>query len=456
MLFVMAGIISMVALGVLCGWYYSRNLDWQIKLVSARLNKIIRTQSKGQGVQRVLKRIYVIIYSSMAADHSVVVYQSLDLLKLSFGHGFLRPRESARVMAVCVTAMRHKKPDTVSLALDVFRILLRQLPPEEVPSAVDQLTLIAAMALKQKYNFLAAKVIECIFSIMEQNHGTMQRRVLVASMKSLQVIGVLVLRRRDMALFRELTVRLSGWLLASQTAYDVADEIVKMLSAWLYRIVGQNNVSLFVVMTDFINSMVENQVLSEEGLEVFIVEWGDVAAFACLNPNSPLTGLIIEFMFTVVKGPDFHIQWLKVLTSAVRVAKLAVHRRGLIAAFSVVAPILEVGRKLLWAELKFVEYVDELHQQQLFRVVRECLSILNYTAKQDLIGSTGETIIELFTYWVEYLASGNNQKSIKKYCQLLLLCWLKNKRQAKRYMPRNVELIQPMLFSPIEKRRLGL
>lgn len=456
MLLVMAGIISMVALLVMCGWYYATNLAWQIKIVTASLNKLIHTPKQGKKVQPLLKKIYVIIHKSMATEHSVIVYQSLDLLKLAFGYGLLRPRESTRVMAVCTAALRHKKPDTVSMALDVFRTLVRQLPPAEIPGAIDQLTLIATMALKQKQNFLVAKVIECIFFIMEQNHGAAQKKILVASSKSLQVIGVLVLRQRDIPLFRELNVRLSGWLLASQTAYDIADEMIKMVSAWLYRIVGQNNVPLFVIMTELINNMVESQVLSDQGVDVLIGEWGDVAASACLNPNSPMAGLIIEFMFTVVKRPEFQMQWIQVLDTASRIGKLAVHRRGLIAAFSVLCPMLEVGRKLLWAELKFVEYVDELYQQQLFKVVRECLSILNYATKQDLVGSTGESIIELFTYWVEYLPRGSNQKSIKKYCQLLLLCWLKNKRQAKRYMPRNVELIQPMLFSPLEKQRLGL
>lgn len=457
MLLVMAGITSIVALIVIISWHYWYKIDWQIKLVTARLNKVIRAQKPDeQVVQQLLKKIHVILNKSMALNNSRAVYQSLDLLKLAFGYGLVRPRESATLMTICVASLHNKKPDTVNFALDTFRPLVRQLSPEEIVSAVDQLTLIGVMTLKQKYNFLTAKVVECIFFIMEQNQIPRDREILRASIKALKVIGVLGLRRRDFSLFREINMRLVGWLVTVKAQYDVADEITKMLSAWLYRIVGQNDVSLFTDLTELTNNLIDAEVFSSDGIELLIDEWGDVAATACLNPNSQVAGLIIGYLFTITKGPVFHTQWIKVVAVAGRVGKLAVDCHGLIAAFKVMHPIVETGRNLLWAELKFLEYIDELHQQYLFRVVRECLTILNYAAKQNIMGSTGEIIVDLCTCWVACPEYSGHHKSIKKYCQLLLLFWLKNKKQAKRYMPHNVAFIGPILFSETEKQRLGL
>ena len=457
MLLVVAGITSIVALMIVLWWQYWNNINWQIKLVTASLNQVIRGKKpERQKVQQILKKIHVMINKSIAQNNSQAVYQSLDLLKLAYGNGLVRPRESTTLTGICIAALHSKNPDTVSFVLDAFRPLVRQLPPEEVVSAVDQLTLIGAMALKQKYNFLAAKVVECVFFVMEQHQMAGKREIVVAGIKTLKVIGVLGLRRRDLSLFREMNMRLLGWLVTPIAHYDVTNEIIKMLSAWLYRIVGLNDKALFEDLAELTKHLIDAEDLSIDGIETLIDEWGDVAATACLNPNNPMAGLILEFLFSAVERPGLYKQWIKVVAVAGRVAKLAVHRRGLIGAFRVVHPIVEVGRRFLRAELKFVEYIDELHQQQLFRVVRECLTILNYAAKQNIMGSTGEIITDLFTRWLTSPECSGHHKSIKKYCQLLLLFWLKNKKQAKRYMPRNVEIIEPMLFSELEKQRLGL
>ena len=455
MLFWVAGIMSIIALAAVLSWHYCRNVDWQIKLATARLNKIICSQRRGEHVpQRLLKNIYTIINKGMDANHSIAIYQALDLLKLAFGYGLVRPGESARLMAVGVRALNANKPDTVSFVIDTFRPLVRQLPPEAIVSAVDQLTLIGVVSLKRKHNFLAAKVVECIFFIMEQTNGAADQKVAVAAIRAFRVIGVLVLRRRDAALFREMNMCLAVWLAANPQADEIAEEAGRALAAWLHRITWLGEVSLFTIMANSTYSLIEANVFTDEGIGLIVDEWGNVAASACLNPMTPLAGLIIEFLFQVANKNNQH--WIKVVAVAGRVAKLAIYRHGLIAAFMVIYPMLELGRRLLWSELKFIEYNDEFHNKLLFRVVRECLILLTYAARQNLLGSTGETIVELYKHWAARSEIANNPKSIKKYCQFLLLFWLKNKRQSKRYMPCDSELIEPILFSDIEKQKLGI
>lgn len=447
--------MSIVALTAVLGYYYCRNLDWQIKFVTARLNKIIRSRRRnGHAHSQLLKNIYTIINKGLDRNHPIAIYQALDLLKLAFGNGLVRPGESARLMAIGVRALNTNNPDTVSFVIDAFRPLVRQLPSEAIVNAVDQLTLIGVVSLKRKHNFLTAKVVECIFFIMEQTNHAADRRVAVAVIRALKVIGVLVLRRRDSALFREMNMRLSAWLADNPKADDIAEEAVKALAAWLHRIIWLGDVPLFTMMADSAYSLIEAEALTDKGIGLIVDEWGNVAASACLNPTTPLAGLIIEFLFKVANHNNQH--WVQVIAVAARVGKLAVYRHGLLASFMVIYPILELGRRLLWSELKFIEHSDELRLQLLFRVVRECLTLLTYTARQNLIGSTGETIVDLYKYWVGQAEIAVNPKSIKKYCQFLLLFWLKNKRQSKKYMPCDSELIEPILFSDIEKEKLGI
>jgi hypothetical protein len=303
--------------------------------------------------------------------------------------------------------------------------LIRQLAPECIPSAAEQLTLIGVIALKQRQNFLVAKVTECIFLIMDRTDATEDKRIITAAIKAFKVMGVLGLRRRDVALFREMSVRLSGWFMINRLTVDIAEELVSMLTAWLHRIVGINNILLFEMVGEFADILIRSKVL-EGKLELLCEEWGNLAASACLNPNNVLAGKILNYLFALINLEKDLSKWGKVITIAGRVTKLAVSRHGIAGAFMVFHPILEVGRNLLWSELRFIQCIDEYKQKMLFTVVRESLIIISFAAKQDLVGSSGQTIVDVFKCWVEHTdIAGNHKKTIKRYCQLLLLFLVK-------------------------------
>jgi len=128
MLLLMTGIISLVALVMIMAWYYYRRLDWQIKILTFRVNKLIRSKRRDQQiVQPLLKAIYAIIHKGLVLNNSIAVFEAFELLRLAFGYGLVRPGESARLMAIGVTALNTDKPDTVSLMIDAFKPLMRQL-----------------------------------------------------------------------------------------------------------------------------------------------------------------------------------------------------------------------------------------------------------------------------------------------------------------------------------------
>jgi hypothetical protein len=437
--------------------YYYRKLTWKIKILTFRLNKIIRNSHRDKKVvQRLLKETYALVNKSIASNDATTAYQAIDLLKLAFGYGVMRQDESVRLMALSIAALNKKNPDIVSFILDAFRPLIRQLSPDDIPSAAEHLTLIGVIALKQKENFLVAKVTECIFLIMDRTDAPRDKKIVTAILKAFKVIGVFSLRRRDIALFREISVRLTGWFITNHPPVSVTEELIGMLIAWLHRIIGINDLSLFEMVEETAISLIESKVLAENNMELLFEEWGNLAASACLNPNSLLAGRIIGFLFTVTSQEKENRHWTKVVAIAGRVTKLAVSRHGIARAFMVFYPMLEVGRTLLWSELRFVQCIDESKQEMLFAVVRESLIIISFASKQDLMGSPGQTIVEIFKCWVENPAMSAHHKSIKKYCQLLLLFLLKDKRQVKKFLPHNNELIEPILFSDSERIRFRI
>lgn len=436
---------------------YYRKVSWQMTLLTFRLNRIIRCpQRNKRTVQRLLKHFYSILNRSIAINDSVTAYRIIDLLKLSYGSGLMRQDEAARLMAITVSALNNGNPDIAGFILDAFRPLIRQLAPQFIPRVAEHLTLISAVALKQKQSFLVVKVAECIFFIMERSDAALDKNILEATIKALKVIGVIGLRRHDVSLFREITVRLSIWFATHPITEDVTEEIVNMLTAWLYRIVRMDEIVPFDLIEECVYSLIEAKLLSGNSMEYLFVEWGNLAASACLNPNSPLAGRILNFLFIVIEKEGSYRHLVQVVTIAGRVGKLAVSCHGITVAFMVFYPMLEMGRKLLWSELRFTQCVDEYRQEMLFTIVRECLVVIAFASRQELVGSSGQSIVDIYNCWIKNADITTNAKSVKKYCQFLLFFMLKDKRQAKKYMPYDSGLTEPILFSDAEKHRFGI
>lgn len=443
-------------LAILLIYWYRQKDSWKIKILTFRLNALIRKSPKDKReVQRLLKQLYALLNKSIAANDAVMAYQAIDLLKLAFGCGIMRQDEPARLMAVSVAALNKKNPDLANFILDAFRPLIRHISPECIPGAAEQLTLIAAIALKQRQNFLVAKIIECIFLIMDRGDAAQDKAIINAAIRAFKVIGVLSLRRRDIALFREVGTRFSGWFTTGHFKTDSAEELVGILTAWLHRIVGMNSIPLFSMMEDFTDALLRSNALDGK-FDLLYEEWGNLAAAACLNPNNLLAGNILRFLFSIAGSRPDYSDWAKVVTVAGRVIKLTVSRHGILESFVVFHPMLEAGRTLLWSELRFVQCIDDNKQKMLFAVVKESLLIISFAAKQELVGSLGQTIADIFKCWIKRPDMAEKQKSIKKYCQMLLLFWLKDKRPTKKYLPYTDMLTEPILFTEHERQRFKI
>jgi len=448
--------IGLLFFGLVARWYIFRRPDWRIMLLSIRLNRLIRRNQRSKiAVHRLLKQIYSLINFTIQTNNAVAAYQAVDLLKIALGERLARHDEPMRMMALAVAALRTKQPDVAGYVLDAFKPMLRTLEDEQIPVAMEQVTLIAVVSMKLKQSFIIAKVADLIFTVIEQNGRSNNTQILTAGLRSLRIIGLMALRRRDDALFREMNIR----FLSVASGYrdgDISGEIIIVLSAWLHHIVKNNAIVMFDTLSQLSFQFAEN-ILDNSSIEALISEWENLAGTACLNPQSELAPRIVEFILNLAETSYHNGLWRKTINAAGQIAKLAIDKHGLQTAFPILYPLLDTGRRLLLAELRSTTYCNELRQKNLFLILRECIMLATIVARRDMTSTTGEIIAQLYLCWANYPDMRGNPKSVKKFCQLLLLYWLKTRqRQARRGLPDHCELVKPMLISDAEKERFGL
>lgn len=453
------GILAVIALLVYSMRRQTPRLDRKVMELSRRLSRIVRRGNRNkETAEKFLKDIYIVITKAVNLKDQAVVYKAVDVLKLALGEKIMRADEAFWLMRITVAALRAKEIDSAAVILEAFRPLIYQMPAENIKAAVEQLALIGVVALRERQPFIAAKVADDLFGILERLDAKSSEVTLLAVLKSLRIVGGLVLRRKETALFREINVRLINWIIAGHSE-AVVNEVVLLYAAWLYRIVKTDNLSMYNILLEFIWRMFDADCLKKHNVTLFLTEWGSIAGTAALNPYSPLPGFIIQEMLLLAAK----YQKNDILQTAVRkvgyVVRLSITQHGIKTAFGLLYYLLDMGRKTFVAELKFGEHSDGYRKEALLQILQEIIALLTYAAKQDMIYTTGDMIAEIYKYWVDFLKNNDNvfvnEKSVRKFCQLLLMFWLRTKRHPEKNMPAEAAFTQPMLISEKERRQLG-
>jgi hypothetical protein len=440
--------------------WQTKRLDWQVRSISRRLSRLAKSRSKNKGAsERLLKDIYILIAKAVNSKDQAAVYKTVDVLKLALGEQIMRADEAIRLMSITVAALKDKEIDSAAIILEAYRPLIYQMTAANSVAVVEQLALISAVALRERQPFIAAKVSDDLFGILERLDTKSNEATQLAALRAVRIIGVLVLRRKETALFREINVRLINWVTAGQSS-QVVDEVVLIYSVWLYRIVKTDNFSMLNILLEFIWRMFDAKCLKESSITLCLTEWSNIAGMAALNPYSLMGSLIIEQMLLFASK----CQKVDIFKAAVHktgyIIRLSINQHGIKTAFSLLYYLLEMGRKLFVAELKFGEHSDGYRKEALLQILKEIIALLTYAARQDIIYTTGDMIAEVYKCWVDFVKKDDNvfvnTKSVKKFCQLLLLFWLSTKRHPQKNMPADNGFIEPMLISEKERRQLGL
>lgn len=451
---VWGSIVSALAIGCVAvfWWVRSRRLEAKYTRLAGQASRVKRGRDIAQE-REVLKSLYALVHQGINVKNTATAYRTIDLIKMVFGEGIVRPDEPRQLTTLVVRAARAKELETAAAALDAFRQLLRRCPPDMVPTVMEQLTYIAAIAMKDRHNFLAAKSMEVMFAVLEKEAGSPAS--VFAALRALKTVGVLALRRKDQDMFREIATRLAE-LVPAPLASEPATELVALTGMWLHRIVQDDDHAMFCIVAELVGAVNQRGVLGQDSLVALTKDWQNLAGTASLRPNSILAPLISEMALkTALRFWDLGL-WEEAVGNAGQTAKMIIQRNGLKTAFPLVLPILETGRELLSLELKFgnLENTESFRQRALFYTVRVCLSLADYAARQDMISTPGDSITEMYNLWMT-IPDRTGSKSAKRFCQLLAAYWFKTgTKQAKRGAVGS-ELSAPALLTDNDKQRLS-
>ncbi|MEG6584610.1 hypothetical protein [Dendrosporobacter sp. 1207_IL3150] len=447
---------GLVGVILLFRWLFLRRLDWQIKLLEMRLARITAVKNIDKARSKsLLKDIYSHINITIEKQNQTAAYQAIDLLKLAFGEKLDRSDEPMRLMAVAVSALRVKQPDVAGYVLDAYKPLIRNLSDTAKISTIEQLTLIAMVSLKSRNAFMLAKITDLICLLLEQLDKNTSKKVIISGLRGLKVIGAMSLKRHDEALFREISLKVGS--INQFDEEDISIEIVHILTGWLHRVIKNEDKVMFSIFVQSTLEFYERGTINNKIFAIIVNEWQNLAGTAVLNPRSSMAAEILDFLLLASERRFDERCWLLAISAAAKTARLAISQHELEDGFKIAYPLLDMGRRLLGTELRLMDNTNDMRQKALFLIVRESVMLASLQARKDMTSSTGEIIAQLYNCWARYPNMRGNQKSVKKYCQFILLYWMKNrKRQARRGIPEKNELTEPSLLTELEKERFGL
>lgn len=452
-----ASIVAILILLVVSAWLRVKTPEYQLKLVAAKLDSYRSTVNPLSNAEiKLLQKLYKLVNISMDIPNVVHAYKAIDLLKLSYGYGLLRSNEYQHLSSVVITAIRIKQVEIAAIALGAFRPLIRNTPVKDLAMVIEHLTLIAALAARFKYKFIPDKVLEIIFDIIDSVNCEQDKRLLAAIFKCLRVIGTFALKRCDYQLFYELANRFKAW--ANIVQNRIAFEVEELFVVWLHLAVKNDDKTAMTAIIELGDDLCSCKSISVNGASIIIDEASKAAGTSSLSLRNKVPPLILEFILELAAKTGDLAVWRKAVRSVGQVAAIAVSRcDDVTEAFHIILPLFETGRSMLNDEITFGEYSEDDHRKRLFIIGQECILLAELKARQNMTSSAGEIISDIYEQWNNCYGKMGSPKSIKKFCQFLLLYWQRTRQKdARRAKLSNIRLTETILVSDRDRKRLGI
>lgn len=451
-------VISFMTLVAGVYWYRTNSLSWRLRKLRQATDKLAKKRLPDKKAVAVMfRQIYALIHQGMRTQQPAVIYQAADALKLAVGVGLGRSDEPLRLMTLIVLSTKMKQPDVAGQLLDVFRPLVKRCEPQALPAVINPLLMVATTAMKEKQNFLAAKVTDLVFSVLDRPDCLDNQAVMNAAFRAVRFLGILAIRRHDEAMFRELANRLTTWSTVGKEL-NLGSEAAQCLVSWMHRIMKGDNCLQLQVLDELTQSLVDNQLIRGQALRELAEGWIELAGNACLNPNSTLGPRILTRILFIAVHTEDAIFFRRTVRKIVQVVAMVLTRYTFAEAFPIVLPLADTGRRLLQAELNFAESTGEgFRPQALHILVRELLVAFEMLARQRMTVTAGEIIVEFLQLWQEHpAAAGQYGKAARKFCQLLLSFWAQTSRRKSRRLELADDAQQQLSgFSQLDKAKLS-
>jgi len=400
--------------------------------------------------------IYSLIQEAFANKKENEASQGISLLKDCVSAGWLRRDEPEKLKWLALEGLRCGLVNNVSQVVDILCMLPARNTAIDLLELSRLLTAVGIAAFKEKENFIAAKAADGILAILLVRKKNISGEVAQVCLQGLKEIGVLALHRHDIGLFREIVMRLADWAV-SKNGLEALAELTEVFSVWLHAIIAKEDEQGMEVMTGFFSRIISDRNFPLEKCGSFLEEWLRFAGIASLNPGSVLAPMMMFAGLDVAVKKQNLPLWILAVSAAGQIPARIIQMRGIAKAFPVLYPLLESGRILLGAELKFggEGYADSYRQQALLFIINESLILLNLGAQQDFISTPDEILAEIRNTWLDYPPACFTRKQAQRYCQLLYFYWRQTQCKPGRHSKDTErKLLLPMRLSEQDRQRL--
>lgn len=432
--------------------YRSQDTETRLKRLENELATLIRRRRRPEKDGKYLSRVFELLQKNIVVKHTGNCYQAVDILKTAYGARIVRPEEVSHIVSLTVMAMREKQYDIAGILMDTLRLIVKRQANDKIKETLTQLQLAASIALKEKQNFIAAKAVDLVFYILEKADRQADNTVSGPALTVLRSIGVLVIRRRDAAMLREMVAKLTDWYEQADAGNDLI--VASLITAWLYRAIYSSEQASFDTVYEFVIKINEMRNLANEARQLLITDIKNLAGTLSLDPVSNRAAVLVKL---IVEIGSMH-ENIKDSQTAVRAAgeivRMSIHNHDFAAAFPLFAQIMDYGRKLLIMELKFGGEVSAggYRQHALFFIIKESLSIIEFAVRKRMTDHAADLVAEMIRYWEACPTKIYTLKSFKKFCGLLLL-YRAASRRSKR--PDSEERLTNLaLFTEKEQERI--
>ncbi len=392
-----------------------------------------------------------LLRQQIAAGDYVEAADTAKLLKGNSGIGF---DELIQEVHYAVNARQ------ANLALVLLEDCQRFFEPagsaDLLENRLDQLTVLVASCRREKMDDPARQLVALVLHLLDKPDFPLEQGLVAAVAKFAGIAGRYALRRKDLIWFGQIALPSVSWATRCENC-AVSEHFFPVLESWMHRITSQalfNGVPVFFEAA-FLLLMAENN--KAEFMARFLQEWRSVAATACLNPDNPLASQWVEQLLLMTIRLEEKAYWRPVAQRITEVASLATVKHGVAASFSVIRPLMDVGRVNLGDELKFGTGPDESSMRQLIirLACNAAVHVADMASKADFAAVTGDKLEEMFHSWLRDPSYESQARSIERFCQLLLIFWsLNRKRAARKWTPR-AEKLSASLFSDADRGKLS-
>ncbi len=417
---------------------FKRSSEQLLEKYESKLQKLADQQSADQ----LLDDLYKLAVRSINDGNEQVFYKTVELLQLAFGKGIFLEDELDNVKSLFILTMSLQRYYAAEHVLSLYRPLLRWGLPV-LAKLPEHLNLISVLAYKYGQHFLISRIIEIVFMVMSKQE--MKAVLQQDCLNTLKVIGIGAVRKNDTGLYREINSRYNQWIGRHMQKSNIA-VVTDCQLFWLHGIVQKDNLEMYTAWLEINDAVLASGLVNSQELLDFLNGWCQIFGQAGLNPFSQLGPAMLNNVISISLATEDIALIKPILQKLGQNLCCIIGVHDLKSSFAVLFPLFEWGRNIFQNELRFPGNGDGIRQKYLFLIIRQIMMIIEQIARKNVMSTSGDIIIQLYRLWSVYPTLPCNSMRVKKFCQFLMLYWLRTSHRVKEISSYE-EITKPQLFS---------